>query len=112
MSHSQPAIERHPPAAFALLKLLRPWQWVKNLLVFAPLLFAHQLSDSALIMQGIFAFISLSFVASAVYVINDWADVEQIAYIQLRNVARSPAVPYPEKRVGPSPLHYWVWASD
>ena len=76
MSHSQPAIERHPPAAFALLKLLRPWQWVKNLLVFAPLLFAHQLSDSALIMQGIFAFISLSFVASAVYVINDWADVE------------------------------------
>ena len=76
MSHSHPAIERHPPDAVALLKLLRPWQGVKNLLVFAPLLFAHQLSDSALIMQGIFAFISLSFVASAVYVINDWADVE------------------------------------
>lgn len=76
MSDSQSLIDQQPPTAIALLKLLRPWQWVKNLLVFAPLLFAHQVSDSALIIQGILAFISLSFVASSVYVINDWADVE------------------------------------
>lgn len=66
----------NPPFGKALLKLLRPWQWVKNLLVFAPLLFAHQVSDSSLVLQGLIAFAALSLVASAVYVINDWADVE------------------------------------
>ncbi|GBD07659.1 Decaprenyl-phosphate phosphoribosyltransferase [bacterium HR21] len=60
----------------ALLGLLRPYQWVKNLLVFLPMLLAHRVLEGALWGKAIAAFAALSLVASGLYVVNDLLDVE------------------------------------
>ncbi|MGH7814787.1 MAG: decaprenyl-phosphate phosphoribosyltransferase [Candidatus Binataceae bacterium] len=60
----------------AMVRLARPYQWVKNGLVFAPLIFAHRLlapHDAALAMVAFVAFCALS---SAAYCVNDIADRE------------------------------------
>jgi 4-hydroxybenzoate polyprenyltransferase len=59
----------------ALLGLLRPYQWVKNLLVFLPMLLAHRVLEGALWGKAIAAFAALSLVASGLYVLNDLLDV-------------------------------------
>lgn len=59
-----------------LLKLMRPHQWLKNLLVFAPFLLAHKRIDAVSISRLLCVFFSLGFAASAVYVINDLYDIE------------------------------------
>lgn len=59
-----------------LLKLMRPHQWLKNLLVFAPFLLAHKRIDTASVTRLLSVFFSLSFAASAVYIINDLYDFE------------------------------------
>jgi 4-hydroxybenzoate polyprenyltransferase/phosphoglycolate phosphatase-like HAD superfamily hydrolase len=55
-------------------RALRPHQWLKNLLVFAPMLAAHQLTP-ATIVQSVLAFIAFSLVASSSYVLNDLLDL-------------------------------------
>lgn len=59
-----------------LLKTMRPHQWVKNLFVVAPLIFAQGLENPQLVMRSVAAFFLFSMAASAVYVLNDLADVE------------------------------------
>jgi 4-hydroxybenzoate polyprenyltransferase len=56
------------------LLALRPHQWLKNILVFLPMLAAHQL-DGATLTATLLAFLSFSMVASAVYVVNDLFDL-------------------------------------
>lgn len=56
------------------LTLLRPLQWVKNLLVFAPVFFAGAIEPVSLLAAS-FAFVLFSLAASMVYVINDLADL-------------------------------------
>ena len=56
------------------LRALRPHQWLKNMLVFIPMLASHNLSVSVL-MQSLGAFIVFSLAASSVYVINDLVDL-------------------------------------
>ena len=58
-----------------LLKSLRPHQWVKNLLVFVPVLAGHQLGDVALLLNAILAAIAFSLSASSVYIVNDLFDL-------------------------------------
>ncbi len=58
------------------IKLLRVHQWLKNLFVFAPLFFAFRLSDIDAIVNLVFAFLGFSLVASSIYIINDWCDIE------------------------------------
>ena len=60
----------------AYLKLFRFHQWVKNLLLFVPLITAHKLADTESVILLIEAFFSFSLCASAVYMINDLADLE------------------------------------
>jgi 4-hydroxybenzoate polyprenyltransferase len=60
----------------AYLKLIRPKQWLKNLFVFAPLVFAKELFQVEPLLLALTAFCSFCLTASAVYVINDIADVE------------------------------------
>jgi 4-hydroxybenzoate polyprenyltransferase/phosphoserine phosphatase len=60
----------------ALVQALRPHQWVKNLIVFVPLLTAHRLGESALVWQATLAFFAFSLCASGVYVLNDLFDLE------------------------------------
>lgn len=57
------------------LKALRPHQWIKNLLVFIPLLAGHQFYENTII-QSLIAFISFSMIASGVYIINDLFDLQ------------------------------------
>ncbi len=59
-----------------LVKALRPAQWVKNLLVFVPLLTAHRLGDGASIAESAVAFVAFCAAASAGYVVNDLVDRE------------------------------------
>jgi 4-hydroxybenzoate polyprenyltransferase len=61
------------PADYALA--LRPHQWLKNLLVFVPVLAAHDLSLQAFLL-GLLTFLSFSLVASGVYVLNDLLDLQ------------------------------------
>lgn len=59
-----------------VIRLLRIRQWVKNLLIFVPVLAAHILPNLNAIQNLLFAFFAMSFCASAVYVINDIFDIE------------------------------------
>jgi 4-hydroxybenzoate polyprenyltransferase/phosphoserine phosphatase len=59
-----------------LLRGMRPHQWVKNLLVFLPLLAAHEWSNLPLVLAGVVAFAAFSLSASAVYLVNDLLDIQ------------------------------------
>lgn len=59
------------------LLVLRPHQWVKNLFIFAGIVFARQLGDSHALLLTVLGFFCLSFASSAVYVFNDIRDVEE-----------------------------------
>ena len=61
--------------AHAWLKALRMPQWVKNLLVFLPLLGAHAFNDRQAAVAVALAFIAFCLCASAVYLVNDIVDV-------------------------------------
>jgi len=62
---------------FALLRSLRPAQWVKNAFVLAPLVFAHRLEEPRLLAAAALAFLAFCAASSAVYLVNDLADREQ-----------------------------------
>jgi 4-hydroxybenzoate polyprenyltransferase len=61
--------------AFALLRALRVHQWVKNLLVFVPVLLDHKLQLPVLARAGL-AFAAFCCAASGGYVLNDLLDLE------------------------------------
>ncbi len=63
------------PSLKIIAKAVRLHQWAKNLLVFIPLLAAHQTSDGAAVMAALLAFLAFGLCASAVYVINDLLDL-------------------------------------
>lgn len=58
------------------IRALRIYQWIKNSLIWLPIAAAHKLSNSAILIQGLYAFLSFSLCASAVYLINDLFDLE------------------------------------
>jgi len=60
----------------ALRRVLRVHQWMKNLLLFVPLLAAHQLTDTDAWAVLALAFLSFSLCASTVYIANDLLDLE------------------------------------
>lgn len=68
------ALSGKTSSAKALVKLLRPHQYAKNLLVFVPALTSHQLAGQAFV-SALIAFVCFSLAASAVYVINDFIDL-------------------------------------
>ena len=57
------------------LKALRLHQWMKNALIFVPLLAAHQIANPILLWQGILAFLLFGLCASSVYLLNDLLDL-------------------------------------
>tara|TARA_B100000035_G_scaffold167342_1_gene142766 strand:- start:88 stop:981 length:894 start_codon:yes stop_codon:yes gene_type:complete len=58
-----------------IIKIIRPHQWVKNILVFIPLLMSHNFELNIFITTS-YAFIIFSLVASSIYVINDIVDLK------------------------------------
>ena len=63
-----------PVPTSAWIRALRPHQWLKNALVFVPMLAAHQLTGPTLA-QSLLAFVVFSLVASSVYLLNDLLDL-------------------------------------
>ncbi len=59
------------------IKLLRVKHYIKNLLVFIPMFFAGEFFRSDKIMRGTVGFISFCLLSSAVYILNDYRDIEK-----------------------------------
>ena len=57
------------------LKIMRPYQWIKNSLVFIPMIMAHNINLHSFL-ESALAFLILSFVASSIYIINDIVDIK------------------------------------
>jgi 4-hydroxybenzoate polyprenyltransferase len=70
-------IFRSERAGFPIwFKALRVHQWLKNLLLFVPLLAAHQISNVQSLSSLVIAFVSFSLCASSAYITNDLLDLE------------------------------------
>ena len=73
-------VEREFPAPArglaAWRRALRMHQWLKNLLLFVPLLAAHRVFDGGSWLALVLAFVSFSLCASTVYIVNDLLDLE------------------------------------
>ncbi len=59
------------------LKLMRVHHYVKNILIFFPLIFAGQVTSTDKLYNALLAFFAFSFLASAIYIINDIGDIEK-----------------------------------
>lgn len=55
---------------------MRPLHWLKNGLVFIPILLNHDVFDIEALWHGLIAFVAFSLIASAIYLLNDIMDVE------------------------------------
>ena len=61
----------------AIIRLMRPHQYVKNLFIFVPIFFALKITDLSLLYISFIAFIAFSISASAIYILNDYHDIEE-----------------------------------
>ena len=69
-------IEVQAPKASDYVRALRVHQWVKNLLVFIPVLAAHRIRDLDVLLASCWTFIAFCLVASTAYVLNDLLDLD------------------------------------
>lgn len=67
--------DRTGPKLSVWPKLLRVHQWVKNVLIFVPVLMGHRFHEPALILACLIAFFAFSFGASSIYIVNDLIDL-------------------------------------
>jgi len=58
-----------------LIRALRPHQWVKNVLLFVPLIAAHEFAMMPMLMV-LLGIVSFSLAASSIYIVNDLLDLE------------------------------------
>ena len=61
------------------LHLLRPKHWIKNLFLFIPLFFAGEIFDFEKVFSVFYGFTAFSFIASSIYIFNDYRDRENDA---------------------------------
>lgn len=73
--HVQRAFEDRPPRLKSVVKAIRVHQWAKNVLIFLPVLLAHNL-HAGTIWRALLAFVAFSLCASATYIVNDLLDIE------------------------------------
>lgn len=59
-----------------LIRLIRPKQWIKNLIVLLPVFFGGALLHPSAIYAGLITALSFSFAASSIYCLNDNIDIE------------------------------------
>ena len=76
VSEVERVFERDGGQLRAWLRALRLHQWLKNLLVFLPLLTAHLVLDPDALLRTILAFVSFGLCASGVYLLNDLLDLD------------------------------------
>ncbi len=76
---------------FAVIKLLRPKHWVKNLILFFPPFMAGSIFNADVAKYGIMPFFAFSLAASSIYVINDMVDAESDALHPIKKTRPIPA---------------------
>jgi len=75
-SPDQGRSRRSGPLA-GILVSMRPRQWLKNLIVFAALIFAQRLSQPEMVVRSVLGFLLFCATSSAIYIINDLFDAER-----------------------------------
>jgi decaprenyl-phosphate phosphoribosyltransferase len=58
------------------ISLMRPKHWIKNLFIFLPLFFSGEVFQVDKLLSCLAGFFAFSFIASAIYIINDYMDIE------------------------------------
>ena len=61
----------------AIFTITRPKQYIKNIFILLPLFFAGQITNTALLVNALVAFVAFSLSASAVYILNDYKDIKE-----------------------------------
>jgi decaprenyl-phosphate phosphoribosyltransferase len=74
--------------SMALLRLLRPKHWIKNLFVLAPLIFSGLFTRADALLLALFGTLLFCVAASMVYIINDLADLKIDALHPVKRVER------------------------
>jgi decaprenyl-phosphate phosphoribosyltransferase len=95
-----------------MIRLMRPQQWIKNGFVLAPLVFSGEFTDRASIVDALLATLLFCFASSAVYIVNDYHDIEQDRlHPEKSRIARSRPGRYPEHALGLLllPMAVLVW---
>lgn len=59
------------------IKLIRPQQWYKNLLVFLPIIFIGKAFDLNSVLLTVLGFVSLCLISSSNYILNDIIDIKK-----------------------------------
>lgn len=80
-----------------IIRSLRPRQWLKNLSLYAAIIFSGFLLDGGKLITVTWAVIAFSFLASAIYLFNDIADIENDRlhpYKKFRPIAKG-SIPVP-----------------
>ena len=60
-----------------IIRLFRVDQYIKNFFIFLPLFFALKITETELLMNAVIAFFAFSMSASAIYIFNDYRDIEE-----------------------------------
>src|SRR3954447_16213393 len=71
----EPVVPRRSPLR-AAIKTGRPKEWIKNVFVFAGLLFSGKFNQSHDVLEAFITFVSFCLISSAGYFVNDLIDVE------------------------------------
>jgi 4-hydroxybenzoate polyprenyltransferase len=74
-SMDEPAVPQRSPLR-AAIKTGRPQEWIKNLFVFAGLLFSGKFNQPHDVLEATLTFVSFCLISSAGYYVNDLIDVE------------------------------------
>lgn len=61
----------------SIINSMRPAQWIKNLFIFAALIFSQKFLDFSLVLKTGAAFLLFCFLSSSVYILNDLLDIEE-----------------------------------
>jgi len=60
-----------------ILRSMRPKQWTKNIILFAPLIFSQNITNKQLAIYSFISFIVFCILSGSVYILNDLIDIEQ-----------------------------------
>jgi len=74
-THISEHIRGHGLSLKLLIRTLRCHQWVKNILVILPIIFAHRFQDWQALYHSFLGFFAFCFAASSIYIINDLVDL-------------------------------------
>ncbi len=69
-------LQKRKPIIKLVMRQIRVHQWLKNLLIFTPIILSHKLTDVFAWIHTIHAFFSFSLLSSSVYVVNDILDLQ------------------------------------